>query len=368
MGIFRWSQLRRWVKNPKLVEDYKNPETIVAQVLELSLREHSKREDLPSKTILNVWKLTAWELYLHRKNNEKLLKEDLLSIVRDSFANINAEDVLATFDTLFEWKADCLTGTFHEQFMEYLVADLLINACYKEQEPYPKFLEIVLRAEINRYFRGIWEELNKKKKEKIFNAIAKQYFDNLGKTGDDKILTRVHAIYHMCRLNSLTREECIDRAFETEKNISVLLSLYFGAIKLGKLDKEEDFYQLLNKEEYSKANRGYHLTYYADIIQNGALPYMDDRCSDWQGTLKAIRRHFNSGELEHFFLWRIDLFTIKGLIEERKKVSPLTKEIIEEISDKVSSRTFNGYDEFYKKIEQEMSSLNMTFEKFSKED
>lgn len=358
----------RFLENTKdtgTIKDISKVELFHSWMIELSLREHSKRE-LPSSIILDVWKFTAWELYLHRIGNEKLLKEDLSSLIKKRFRTVNVNDVLATFDTLFEWKSNCLIGTFHEQFMEYLAANLLVDACLTKKEPYPDFLKIVLRPEINRYFREMWKGLPARKKTKIFDAIRKQYFDNVGKNGDDNILIRVHAVYHMCRLNDSKREEQIDRAFEVEKNISVQLSLYFGAIKLGKLDKEEEFYQLLNQEEYSNANRGYHLTYYADMIQNGTLPYTDDGCSDWQGTLKAMERHFNSGQLEHFFLWRIDLYTMKELIKERKRAAPLTNEIIEKIGKIISAHSwFAKYEEFYKKIENEMASLVVEFRKYS---
>ena len=315
--MFLW-----FIENEDMEKDIGNISRVKlfsAWMNELAGREHSKNNLLSSEIILSIWKFTAWRVYLSRRSNEKLMKEDLLELIKDSFPDVNAENVLATFDALFEWKSDSINGTFHEQFMEYLVADLLIDACIKEKEPYPSFLQQVLRPEINRYFRGIWKEQPKKNKEIIYDAISKQYFENVGKTESDMVATRVHAIYHLCRLSSDKRSECIERAFQVENNISVLLSLYFGAIKLGKLDKEEKFYQLLQNQEYSKANRGYHLTYYADIIPDGTLPYKDDEVSDWQGTLKAIERHFENDDSDHFFLRRIDLFTMKELVIARGK-------------------------------------------------
>lgn len=353
-------------KDIKAIKDISTVKLFESWMKELSSREHSKRNQLPSNTILEVWKCTAWKLYLQRKSNQKLFKDEVLNFIRENFQDVIAENLLATFDTLFEWKSDCLIGTFHEQFMEYLVATLLIDACRERKEPYPEFLKIVLRPEINRYFREIWKELSNTEKQQIYESIEKQYFENVGETSDDGILIRVHSVYHMCRLESMNREKSICRAFESEKNISVLLSLYFGAIKLGQLDKEETFYNLLSQDDYSRANRGYHLTYYADMPQNGVLPYFDNGNSDWQGTLKAFERHFHSGKLEHFFLWRIDLYTMKELLKERRKTFPLTSEIIAEISSIISSHSFQGYDEFYKKVEQEMISLIEVFKDYNK--
>lgn len=338
---------------------------------ELAGREHSKNNLLSSKSILDIWKFVAWHVYLSRRNNEKLMKEDLLELIDDLPLDVNADIALVTLDALFEWKSDCINGTFHEQFMEYLVADFLIDACAEEKDPYPLFLQQVLRPEINRYFRGIWKEESKNKKEKIYSAISKQYFDNAGKAEADLIATRVHAIYHLCRLDSDKRSECIERAFNLEKNISVLLSLYFGAIKLGNIDKEEEFYQLLQKEEYSKANRGYHLTYYADIIPDGTLPYKDDGISDWQGTLKAMERHFGNNDSDHFFLRRIDLFTMKELVIAREKVAPLTKEILDVIGESIDSYKLL-YNQNYRmlnvKIKKEYCELAKVYEKYCLEE
>lgn len=351
----------------KSVDEISKVELFKCLMNELATREHSKNTSLSSALILSIWEYVAWQLYLHRKNNDKLIREDLIEMISKVFSGINVEHVISTFDALFEWKSDYLCGTFHEQFMEYLVAKLLVRACINEEEPYPIFLKYVLRPEINRYFRGVCKEESKKTREIIYDSILKQYMENVGKTDSEAVAIRVHAVYHMSRLASDKRIESINRAFQAEKHISVILSLYFGAIKLGMLDKEEEFYELLKTQEYSEANRGYHLTYYADMIESGELPYIDDNFSEWQGTLRAIERHFENDDLSHFFLRRIDLFTIKELIVSRKKTFPLTQEIIDKIDRLISTSRYSsvpGYTEFYEKIQKEYEELVKVFETY----
>lgn len=59
------------------------------------------------------------------------------------------------------------------------------------------------------------------------------------------------------------------------------LSLFFGAIKMGKMDKEQEFYDLLcDDQEYSVENRGYQLAYYADAADEGFLPFIDSDDKD----------------------------------------------------------------------------------------
>ena len=303
----------------------------------LSNREHTKNKGISSEEILCLWKTVAWNLYLFRRKNEKLHREDVVELIKTVLPKIDYKIAISTLDALFEWKNDILSGVFHEQFMEFLVADYLICACVSKKDPYPEFMKLVIRPEINRYFREIWNTKSKTKRELIYKAISNQYFENVGKTDEESILIRVHAVYHMCRLQIEDRKKDMERVFETENNVSVLLSLYFGAIKMGWLDKEEEFYNLLQNPEYSRANRGYHLTYYDDIIPNGTLPYEDDNVSLWNGTLRAFERHFKSKKMEHFFLHRIDLYTMKELIISRKSVLPLNSTILSEFESIINS-------------------------------
>lgn len=351
----------------KNVDEISKVELFKCLMYELATREHSKNTSLSSALILSIWEFVAWQLYLHRKNNDKLIREDLIEMISEVFSGINVDHVILTFDALFEWKSDYLCGTFHEQFMEYLVAKLLVRACINKEEPYPVFLKYVLRPEINRYFRGICKEESKRRRETVYDSILNQYLENVGKTDNEAIATRVHAVYHMSRLESDKRVESINRAFQTEKNISVLLSLYFGAIKLAMIDKEKDFYDLLKVPEYSEANRGYHLAYYADMIESGTLPYVDDNVSEWQGTLKAIERHFETEDLSHYLLRRIELFTIKELIVSRKKAFPLTQEILNKFEILILNSPYScmpEYTEFFENTKKEYEELVKVFEAY----
>lgn len=352
------------------VEDISRVELFDCWMTDLSKRECAKDEtgSTSSKVILEIWEFVAWNLYLHRIRNSKLNVADINDMVEQKFNKVFCGNVVPWLDALFECRAGFISGTFHEQFMEYLVARLLVASCEQKSEPYPVFLQMVIRPEINRYFRGIWREKSIRQQEAIYEAICEQYLNNIGKNTDESISTRVHAAYHMCRLESKKREESIEQAFNSEYHISVRLSLYFGAIKLGQIDKEEEFYNLLSQDvEYSKANRGYHLAYYADTTQENKMPYYDDGSSDWQGSLRAFERHFDSEKIEHFFLRRIDLYTMKELIKARGKVFPLTQEKIAFFEQKIKSCGYANipkYSEYCQKIEKEFKSLVKTFEKY----
>lgn len=353
------------------IEDISRVELFSCWMTDLSKRECAKAEmsTVSDENLVQLWEFIAWELYLHRIQNLKLKVADMNDMVAQRFKGVRYGNVESWLDALFECKSGVINGTFHEQFMEYLVARLLVDSCEHKSEPYPEFLQMVVRPEINRYFRGIWKEKSRKEQEKIYEAIREQYLDNIGKSTLEAISTRVHAAYHMCRLESKKREESIEQAFNSESHISVRLSLYFGAIKMGRLDKEDEFYNMLSKNEnLSRANRGYHLAYYADSIYGNEMPYYDDEYSDWQGTLRAFERHFESDELGHFFLRRIDLLTMKDLIKARKRINPLTLPKVEFFREKIENCKYervSEYGEYIQKVKSEFGELVKLLESFT---
>lgn len=316
---------------------------------ELSKREFSKSsiENASHEVIIKVLEFTAWQVYLHRVQSARLRLEDLINMLTDRFKEYDKKYMRSWLDVLFDCTTEYIIGTFHEQFMEYLVARLLIESSQSKEDPYPDFLKFVLRPEINRYYREIWQNKSRVVQSLVYDAIWDQYFGNIGKSDDTSIKIRVHAIYHLCRLDAEKRSECIKRAFNVENNISVLLSLYFGAIKLGQMDSEQKFCeQLLRNDDYSSANRGYHLAYYADSMDEMTFPYKDDSRCDWQGTLQAFERHFESEEIGHYFLRRIDLITMMQLIQARKKVQPLTEEKLAYFGKKIENSRYAKLDEY----------------------
>ncbi len=336
---------------------------------DLAIREQGKsiHKQIDTHKIIAIWECAAWEIYSHKLigASTALRIDDLIKSLEIKFPECKALITSEWFGSLFDCNNDCIIGTFHEQFMEFLVAQVLIKACINRDEPYPDFLKFVIRPEINRYFRGIWLESNENDKDYIFSALNEQYKDNLGVDSQDAISSRVHAIYYIARLESSNRDECIDKAFALETHISVKLSLYFGAIKLGRLDREEEFYNLLvNDSKYNTANRGYHLAYYSDAIVSGELPFEDDASSSWTGTLKAFERHFFSEELGHYYLRRIDLVTMRQLIEVRNCALPLTEELLNKFESQIENSKYAKQPQhldFNNKLKEEYLRLKEIF-------
>lgn len=320
--------------------------------------------------IINMWTYSAWRIYLHKVSGDQFSfrLDDIINILGDHFSESKIDITPSCLSALFDYDSEYIYGTFHEQFLEYLVAKILIDACVTLSDPYPNFLKMVIRPEINRYFREIWTESSIETKEKVFQALNNQYISNLGDNTNAATLVRVHAIYHIGRLNYQKRNECLSKAFNTEHHISVLLSLYFGVIKMGQLDKEDEFYNhLVSNLEYNEANRGYHLAYYSDSIIGDELPFKDNFNCGWAGTLKAFERHFNSDKLEHFFLRRIDLVTMRQFVESRKSALPLTEEILKILKKQIEISKYGKskeYENYNNKVMQEFEKLIVTYNNY----
>lgn len=351
------------------------PETISTRVelfqecfKEMARRElhRAKISNLVENDLILIWSYFAWLIYQERLLKRKPKVKNLLLDLQNNYLiqygeNYNDSILEVVFDTVGEF----VFGTFHEQFLEFLVANTLYHACLYKKMPYPEFLKYVIRPEINRYFRAIWNESLEEEKESIANNIFDKYMDNLGLNDNIAISTRVHAIYHISRLNSKLREKNIERAFSIETNISVRLSLFFGAIKMGKMNEEEDFYNLLlENQEYNVANRGYHLAYYSDMPSDGELPFLDTGEVDWSNTLKAFIRHFESKKREQYFLRRIDLITMLQLMESRQSTGPLTRKILESFEQLTFHPVIRNEKDFQKKIEKAFNTVKAKFEEF----
>lgn len=315
------------------------------------------------------WAYFAWMIYEGRLEGESEFSiEETTEKIKAIFGDTSIEWPNSVYDVIFDTNADVAFGAFHEQFLEYLVAYALSYACLIKIQPYPTFLKYVMRPEINRYFRGIIAHEPEEQRKTIFNNIKELYWNCAGRTGENDILKRVHAVYHLSRLSDKDSEEEISRIFSTETQTAVLQSLYFGVIKRGDLQREKEFYELLNTDSnYNNSNRGYHQAYYDLGISKISLPYNDDVSVDWGGSLRAFQRHFSSRDKEHYYLYRIDLATMRHFMEARGTTAPLTKEILEDICQKISMKGKGVDSEYQKLILEEYEKVKSTYEKFADE-
>lgn len=355
------------------------PETIRTRVAlfekcleSMAGREKANHTEITAECgdILEYWAYFAWFLYENRLQHpaEQNMVKDILSKLGKYASDRCKSCGENLLHVIYDISGDTVSGAFHDQFLEYLVARVLCDACLKKVFPYPTFLQYVIRPEMNRYFRGIIREKDEAVKAKIVENIENQYYKNLGSDHFEAVATRVHAVYHLSRIETDERTALLEKIYALEQHISVRLSLLFGMVKLGYLDKEEEFYQeLINNEQFSRANRGYHLAYYSDkLFDERYMPYMDDGSTPWDGTLNAILKHMRSKEKQHYFLRRIELRTMIQLIQARRCARPLSQEVMQELETEIvytpNSVWKRDYAQFQEKIEAEFAALKALFQ------
>lgn len=324
---------------------------------------------LSASDLVSAWAAFAWLIYKDnlrgvQPKTERLIAESQKKDLCDFECGGNE----MLFEAIFDINDKKVYGTYHEQFLEYLVAKMFCDACLSGGAPYPEFLKYVVRPEINRHFRAIWQGQEECDKQRIVDNINKQYLENASNSSEDAVAKRVHSIYHISRLETGRRKAMLDNAFRIEDHISVRLSLFFGAIKMGDLEREREFFDLLNtSKEYNEANRGYHLAYYADIIADMPMPFSDDNKVRWTGTLEALKRHFKSSKREHYFLRRIELLTMVQLMDSRGMAEPFDDDCLALIKKKVHNPPVDGYGEFQKEIENTFDRLVQEYNRMKAE-
>lgn len=355
------------------------PETIRTRVAlfekcleSMAGREKANHTEITAECgdVLEYWAYFAWFLYENRLHHpaEQNMVKDILSRLEKYTSDRYKSCGENLLHVIYDISGDTVSGAFHDQFLEYLVARVLCDACLKKVFPYPTFLQYVIRPEMNRYFRGIIREKDEAVKAEIVENIENQYYKNFGSDHFEAVATRVHAVYHLSRIETDERAALLEKIYALEQHISVRLSLLFGMVKLGYLDKEEEFYQeLTNDEQFSKANRGYHLAYYSDkIFDERHMPYMDDGSTPWDGTLNAILKHMRSRERQHYFLRRIELRTMIQLIQARKCTQPLSQKLMVELETEIIYSPNPAWKRecasFQEKIEAEFTILKALFE------
>lgn len=325
-------------------------------MLEVAKRELARADNhiLSENNLVSIWSAFAWLVYRANLKREIAQTERLIAeLQKKNLCDFECDYNEMLFEAIFDISNKRVYGTCHEQFLEYLVAKMFCDACLSGGEPYPEFLQYVVRPEINRFFRIIWQGQEEDNRKKIIENINKQYLENVTKNSEVAVSKRVHSIYHISRLETDNRKDMLDMAFTIEKHISVRLSLYFGAIKMGDLNREKEFFDLLStSDQYNKANRGYHLAYYADIIADMPMPFLDDDKVKWTGTLEAFMRHFKSDEKSHYFLRRIDLLTMLQLMDSRKIVEPINDVYVTSLKEMVYNPPIKKYENFQKEIEK----------------
>jgi len=328
----------------------------------------SKKMARHVEAIKRGWQLTAWEIYKRRFLGETIHRDQLNECLLSHDKSL--KDVLK-YPGYYQFldirpHTEEIRGMFHEQFMEHLLAKEIVRCSITAEYPFPDFLKYEIRPEINRIIRILWLRRSAEEIDVTLQRLWKVYEDRLGGTDAQSIAVRNHTMYYIGRLPHSKAQNKLMQADKMEKEPFVKLSIAFGLMKLGDYDKERELFAKLSQEiQWDKANRGYHLVYYGDwIIKGDHPPYLDDGTKGWGNTLRALLRHIKSKESRHIPLRRIELLTIRRLLEARNSRGPMTQDHLNIIKEAVKHMP-DAPKGFKEEVEKTYQRLEKVFGRFA---
>lgn len=282
-------------------------------------------EDAP--TLERLWGRAAWEL---RKAGVPLAEDELLE--RAGVPNENSWQ--QAFRSVLEpFALDRISGFFHEVFQEFWLAQHIAAT--------------VLDGDINAVVTvfGVW-------RSRLTNQMLRgtlgvpEYRDQAAAVLREAYravpsadaLTKNQLLYVVGRID----DSADSRAFlqdvwrdETEPLFARYSAGFAGAIA-GESEIEADFASAIDKGgSFDEMNRGYHRAYWGDLvgIDERGLPVLDDGSGSAQQAIDALRRRLAEGEPASLRLRRIELVTLRRLVESRPTAEIPTAEELRGVLD-----------------------------------
>lgn len=306
-------------------------DTIKYAITILADREVARHNyTISSNELLNIWSYIAWLVYRSRGNSENVYIEDVIEHISSSHYSLDkylARNIIVSIFEVNSVKKN-LTGCIHEQILEFLVASYLLKSTLEQELPYPEYLALVIRPEINRLIIAQYNTLSKSNRTSVYNYLSSYYKELLFNDARICVMKRVRAVYYLTRMKNDLRDSFIRLAQKAEQNNLVRISLYSGCIKFGDLESERMFYnELITNHDLESLYMGYHLIYYGDATEETIpFPYYDDSKTSWSETLSFLIQQFLDPNCEHFYMTRIELYIIRRFAESRTSLGSLSPE------------------------------------------
>ena len=333
----------------------------------LAKREIEKHGfEIAESTCIKMWMDISWKLYESRKYNTIMNCQDMETYLVEKYNVRDTKRAERIITALFEINVikNTIIGCIHEQLMEYLVSLVLMHAVLKEKNPYPEFLEYVIRPEINFLFLGLYEKQSIKEKQRFQEILWNKYCDIVCSDNIGDIMKRIRILYYLTRIHCNNIEKIVSWVKKVETNSQVLISMYSGCIKSRYEGMEEEFYNRLHEDsEFECMYRGYHLIYYGDALEDTfKFPYYDKCQFQWNCTCDALVQQFESDKKDYYNMMRIELYVMGQLIETRKNVGPLTDKKLEIIRNTIEKLAYN--EKFQKEVKKEFEKLVHVWSKY----
>ena len=211
-----------------------------------------------------------------------------------------------------------------------------------------------------------WKSESPSSIKTVLDNLWDLYSEYLSRNDGATIAARNHIMYYLGRLPGPDVNDKLLSAYKIEKEIFVKISILFALMKKSNFEKEAELFNNLHSyQKWDETNRGYHLVYYGDWeLENQTPPYLDDGRRKWEGVYENLMRHLLDNK-KYVPLKRIDIFTIRRLIEVRQDVTPLKEEDIQNIRKTIDAME-NKPRGFKTQVNAEFDKLIAVFNRYKK--
>jgi len=281
--------------------------------------------------------------------------------------NIEIKEQNVTNPRICEWKLIHL----HSSVREYLIANYIIKCLVDFSQGNDSCIEVLsylYNHKINYYCKDIMNE-DIKIQEKVYNAVEKVYQiiipllfdenheekrhssrfqnfkDNIVVSQESQInkldhmnilISGAYLIGRLCDANlrnnakiflekikkKISDYKSTSYDIDDIKTIFLIRTVYISLIYLGQYETQTEYIELLiQRHEWDKLNRGFHLEYYGDIPYNQSSQldmYHDDDLREYPNTYRVLRKNIIDNLKSHQYIpFNINYYTFCSLIQHR---------------------------------------------------
>jgi hypothetical protein len=328
-------------------------------LMRLSSREVVRLGTRPSdrerqeRALLSAWSWGSWEVYRRRMAGER---PRLPVVTEAARARLDAREsgIVDTpaFTAIFDivphtWE---VSGTVHERFMEYMVSLLFVDSCaMKQQEMVSEYLVLPIRFKMNAYIKAMWVRHNDEAVSSSMEYLWWLFRHGISLQGEKRTPLLSNALYYLSYgLNPLPdiasrrlRQAADLAADETYVRNSAL----FGLVRLGDTAAEQELYDSLTADpEADSLNRGAHLVYFRDWLTADPPPFYDDCDRQWENTYEGLLGHVVGVEKRFVHSKRIDLVTMRSLLQSRGTRYPMAEPDFDRMSEALDRNSAKWQD------------------------
>jgi hypothetical protein len=301
LTLFLWIIRQNRMKLPLAIKDRRSVfEEVIRLLAAREMGKPSIGTRVDAERLRTAWQILAWRIYRARLEEGRVTFRQVIDTAGDSDRAVlqSADEAVVLGLAEVEPTSGILLGMLHEAILEYLVARHLAGATRSGQEPFPGFLDHVMRVEVNHYMCALWELEDDSAKREIVARFQQVLETPL--TTDDRLasLRRCHAAYYIGRMPLKGTSDILRSLAGKESDVMVALSIAFGLVKLGDYGAEDSLWRRLGGDpDWDACNRGYHLVYYRDwSTRDNFPPYVDHCGKPWKRTWNALLGHICSSE------------------------------------------------------------------------